>query len=46
MVVVWGYGETRSVVMEADYLEVGEGVCEDSDLEVVLEFSQGSVNCH
>jgi hypothetical protein len=37
VVVVWGCGETRSVVMEANCLEAGEGVREDTDLGVVLE---------
>ncbi len=37
VVVVWGCGETRSVVMEANYLEVEEGVREDPDPGVVLE---------
>ena len=37
VVVAWGYSETRSVVMEANRLETGEGVREDSDLGVVLE---------
>ena len=37
VVVVWGYNETRSVVMEANCPEIGEGVREDSDLGVVLE---------
>ncbi len=37
MGVVWGCSETRSVVMEADYLEARERVCEDSDPWVVLE---------
>ena len=32
VVVVWGYSETRSIVMEANCLVVaGEGVREDSD---------------
>ncbi len=31
VVVVWGYSEIRSIVTEANCLEAGEGVCEDSD---------------
>ena len=38
VVVVWGCGETRSVVMEANSMEAGEGVREDTDPRVVLEF--------
>ncbi len=38
VVVVWGCGETRSVVMEANCREAGEGVREDIDSGVVLEF--------
>ena len=38
VVVVGGCGETRAVVMEVNCLETGEGVCEDTDPGVVLEF--------
>ena len=31
VVVVLGYSETRSIVMEANCLETGEILCEDSD---------------
>ena len=37
-VVVWGCGETRSVVMVANCLEIVEGVREDTDPRMVLEF--------
>jgi hypothetical protein len=36
--VMWGCGETRSIVMEAYRLEAREGVREDPDPRVVLEF--------
>jgi hypothetical protein len=44
--VVWGHSEARSIVMDAECLETGEGVCEDTHLWVVLEFCKGSGNCH
>ena len=45
MVVVGGYREARSIVMEANCMEAKEGVCEDSYPWVVLESGKVSVDC-